>query len=73
MRVTIPDTTAIPDEGTNPDERATPDGETNPDTGATTDAPIDVLVATQEPLTQSVKRGPGYTRTSCSKGRREPY
>ena len=53
----IPDTTAIPDEGANPDEGATPDEETNPDTGATTDAPIAVPVATQEPLTQSVKEG----------------
>ena len=36
---------------------ATPDEETNPDTGATTDVPLVVPVATQEPLTQSVKEG----------------
>ena len=53
----IPNTTAIPDEGANPDEGATPDGETNPDTRATTDASVVVPVATQEPLTQSVKEG----------------
>ena len=69
----IPDTTAILDEGANPDKGATPDEETNPDEEATLDASIAVPVATQEPLTQSIKEGQGYTRTSCSKGRREPY
>ena len=54
---TIPDTTAIPDEGANLDEGATLDGGKNPDTRATTDAPVAVPVATQEPLTQSVKEG----------------
>ena len=53
----IPDTTTNRDEGANPDEGATLDEETYPDTGATTDAPIAVPVATQEPLTQTVKEG----------------
>ena len=57
MRDAIPDKAANPDEGANTDEETTPDEETNPDTGATPDAPIVVAVATQEPLTQSVKEG----------------
>ena len=53
----IPDKAANPDEGANPDKGATPDEETNPDKGATPDASTAAPVATQEPLTQSVKEG----------------
>ena len=53
----IPDKTANPDEGANPDKGATPDEEINPDKEATPDASTAAQVATQEPLTQSVKEG----------------
>ena len=45
------DKAANPDEATNPDEAAIPDKESNPDDSSA------ALVATQEPLTQSVKEG----------------
>ena len=52
----FPDKAANPDEGANPDKGAT-DEETNPDKGATPDASTAAQMATQEPLTQSVKEG----------------
>ena len=53
----IPDKAANHDEGANPDKGATLDEETTPDKEATPDASTAAQVATQEPLTQSVKEG----------------
>ena len=61
MRVQFLTMAANPDEGANPDKGATPDEETTPDKEATPDASTAAStaaqVATQEPLTQSVKEG----------------
>ena len=53
----IPNKAENPDEGANPDKGATLDEKTNPDKEATPDVSTAAQVATQEPLTQSVKEG----------------
>ena len=52
-----PDKATNPDKGANPDREANPDEPANPDKGSTPDDSTAAQVATQEPLTQSVKAG----------------